>query len=319
MGNEVMVSIFCTAYNQEEYIADAIESFLMQKTNFKYEIIVHDDASTDKTADIIRKYKKSYPKIVQAIFQSENQYSKNVNIFEDFMLPIANGKYIAICEGDDYWTDALKIQKQVDILEKNIGCDICAHTARVVNAKSKREIRKIMPSKTDTHFSLEEVINGDGGFVATNSLMLRKDIFEKPTPKFREKYRIDYSLQIMGSLRGGMIYLSECMSSYRVFAKSSWTNKMISNTDLFVSHYLKMISMLETLDQETTGRFHEIIIQKIKNQEFEILKVKQQYKELFSKEYKSIFNSLPINEKAKIYIKLLCPWSVSIRKMRINK
>ncbi len=115
---EPLVSICCITYNHEKYIRYAIESFLMQKTDFPFEIIIHDDASTDRTADIIREYEIKYPEIIKPIYQTENQYSKGVKpSFLTFKK--SKGKYIALCEGDDYWTDPLKLQTQVAFLEKN--------------------------------------------------------------------------------------------------------------------------------------------------------------------------------------------------------
>lgn len=118
-AQEPLVSICCITYNHEKYIRDAIESFLMQETNFPFEIIIHDDASTDKTADIIREYEKKYPELIKPIYQTENQYSKGVKINLEFNFPRAKGKYIALCEGDDYWTDPNKLQIQVAFLEEN--------------------------------------------------------------------------------------------------------------------------------------------------------------------------------------------------------
>jgi glycosyltransferase involved in cell wall biosynthesis len=115
---EPLVSICCITYNHEKYIREAIEGFLMQKTDFPFEIIIHDDASTDKTADIIREYEKKYPELIKPIYQTENQYSKGVKVTL-LTYKQSKGNYIAFCEGDDYWTDPLKLQKQVTFLEKN--------------------------------------------------------------------------------------------------------------------------------------------------------------------------------------------------------
>ena len=119
MNKEIIVSICCATYNHQKYIRDAIEGFLMQKTTFPFEILIHDDASTDGTADIIREYEAKYPDIIKPIYQRENQYSKGIKISQVYQFPRAQGKYIALCEGDDYWIDPLKLQKQVDYMERN--------------------------------------------------------------------------------------------------------------------------------------------------------------------------------------------------------
>jgi glycosyltransferase involved in cell wall biosynthesis len=118
--NEPLVSICCITYNHENYIRDCIEGFLMQKTTFPIEIIIHDDASTDNTAQIIKEYADQNPDLFVTILQTENQWSKGGgSIFARFVFPRARGKYIALCEGDDYWTDSYKLQKQVYFLEEN--------------------------------------------------------------------------------------------------------------------------------------------------------------------------------------------------------
>lgn len=130
--NSPLVSIRCITYNHEKYIRDALEGFVMQKTNFKFEAIVHDDASTDNTAAIIREYAEKYPDIIKPIFETENQYSKHDGslrkIMNDAIHP--NAKYIAYCEGDDYWTDPYKLQKQVDFMNCHPKCSITYHACK---------------------------------------------------------------------------------------------------------------------------------------------------------------------------------------------
>ncbi|MDG6881122.1 Chondroitin polymerase [Phocoenobacter uteri] len=118
-SEKIKVSVITLAYNHEKYIHQCLEGVISQNTNFKFELLIHDDASTDKTADIIREYEAKYPDIIKPIYQIENQYSKGGDIGRRFIYPKAKGKYIAICEGDDYWIDPLKLQKQVDFLENN--------------------------------------------------------------------------------------------------------------------------------------------------------------------------------------------------------
>lgn len=120
----IVVSVACITYNHAPYIRQCLEGFLMQKTNFPIEIIVHDDASTDGTDDIIREYALKYPELFKVILQEENQYSKGVDVLS-LVFERSAGKYIALCEGDDYWTDPLKLQKQVDFLERNKDVTMC--------------------------------------------------------------------------------------------------------------------------------------------------------------------------------------------------
>jgi len=119
-----LVSVLTLAYNHAPFIRQCIEGVLMQKTTFSFELLIHDDASKDETADIIREYEALYPEIIKGVYQTENQYSKDIDPFDILFLK-AQGKYIAICEGDDYWTNPLKLQKQCDFLEAHPDYIIC--------------------------------------------------------------------------------------------------------------------------------------------------------------------------------------------------
>lgn len=132
-----LVSIQCITYNHEKYIKDAIEGFLIQKTNFPVEILIHDDASTDKTAEIIREYELKYPNLFKPIYQVENQYSKKKGLVTSIQNKRSKGKYIAKCEGDDYWTDPLKLQKQVDFLESHPDYTLSCHNYKILDLDGK--------------------------------------------------------------------------------------------------------------------------------------------------------------------------------------
>lgn len=122
-----IVSISCITYNHAPYIRKCLEGFLMQKTTFPIEVLIHDDASTDGTEEIIREYEAKYPDIIKPLYETENQWVKGKRGSRVFNFPRARGKYIALCEGDDYWTDPLKLQKQVDFLEKNTDYVLTCH------------------------------------------------------------------------------------------------------------------------------------------------------------------------------------------------
>ena len=133
-----LVSISCITYNHAPFIRECFEGFLMQKTDFEFEILVHDDASNDGTAEIIKEYEQKYPHLFRVIYQTENQYSKGIRgMMARFNFPRARGKYIALCEGDDYWTDPYKLQKQVDFLEGNEDVVVSGHDAYIINEKGE--------------------------------------------------------------------------------------------------------------------------------------------------------------------------------------
>lgn len=174
MNKPPLVSICCITYNQKSYIRKAMESFLMQRTNFPFEIIIHDDASSDGTAEIIKEYQGMFPDIIYPIFQNENQYKHySLNLQFKYVFPKTNGKYIAICEGDDYWIDPLKLQKQVDFLENNSEYGL-VHTRAFVFDEKNNTVKKI--SGIDVQ-SFESLITEDT--VANLTVCFRKDLLLK--------------------------------------------------------------------------------------------------------------------------------------------
>lgn len=245
------ITVVCLTYNHREYIRDALEGFLMQETDFPFEVLVHDDASSDGTADIVREYEKNHPGIIKGIYQSENQLSKGVEVTREFIYPRVRGKYVAFCEGDDYWTDPKKLQKQYDILQARPELDSCAHRVLSVDIKGKE--RMVAPAARSRVLKAEEVIVGGGGFISTASLMCRREVFLQMTP-MREVLTMDYVLQIQASLRGGMYYMEESMAVYRKGFPGSWSVRNIKGLSTEIQD-----RMLLALDAYTEGRFHSAI------------------------------------------------------------
>ena len=181
-NNQLLVSIVCITYNQEWFIRDCLNGFFTQKTNFQFEVLIHDDASTDNTANIIREYEAKYPNIIQPIYQTENQYSKGINPGVEYLLPIAQGKYIALCEGDDYWTDPYKLQKQVDFLEANPEYSLCFCKFQTLDQKTS----KLQNDHNESLFvNGVERIEFDferfylGWHIGTQTAIFRKDLYNK--------------------------------------------------------------------------------------------------------------------------------------------
>jgi glycosyltransferase involved in cell wall biosynthesis len=127
------VSIICLAYNHKNFIRQTLDGFISQKTNFPFQAIVHDDTSTDGTAEIIKEYETKYPDIIKPVYQKENQWNKGKDFENEYIFPLVKGEYIAFCEGDDYWTDTRKLQTQVDFLDKNKNFSICFHPVKIVD------------------------------------------------------------------------------------------------------------------------------------------------------------------------------------------
>ena len=153
--DSVLVTICCTAYNQEKFIKQCLDGFVMQKTKFRFEAVVHDDASTDNTAAIIKEYAGKYPEIIKPIFEKENQYSKHNGSLRRIMRENMRGKYIATCEADDYWTDPYKLQKQVDILEADPNVSMVYTAFRTVDPNGEfmpRPIYEKYKNKVDVFY-----------------------------------------------------------------------------------------------------------------------------------------------------------------------
>jgi glycosyltransferase involved in cell wall biosynthesis len=301
-----MVSICCTTYNHEKYIKDALDSFLMQKTNFPIEILIHDDASTDKTADIIRKYENKYPDIIKPIYQKENQYSKGVKINHRFNYQRAKGKYIALCEGDDYWTDPYKLQRQVEYMQKHSECSMCFHSAEIVN-RNKKKVGINKPYTINCISSAEDIIMGGGGFITTNSMVYRKKLMENPPDFYFNAPVGDYPLAIYLALEGKIYYFNEIMSAYRKNVKESWSHRMMKNDDLFKKVYKKKIIMLEEINKYSDYKYNEILIFMIKKVNYRYFQKYCKYKEMKSKDFIEIYNDLSIIHKMYINFGIFFP------------
>jgi glycosyltransferase involved in cell wall biosynthesis len=278
---EPLVSICCITYNHGDYIRDAIEGFLMQETDFPFEIIIHDDASTDATADIIREYERKYPDIIKPIYQTENQYSKGEKVTL-FTLKAARGKYIALCEGDDYWIDPLKLQKQINEMEKRPECYISFHPAIRRWIDGSREDRLLgLHSDKIMVFSIDEVILGGGGFMHTASIVLNRLAIPRIISFFdtaKEAPVGDYFMQILGAEHGGALYLSDVMSVYRYGVPGSWSRRVNSDPNHLASWYRSIIICYNKMDIFTRKKYSKL---------FTILK-KQHYSSLIRSLYLDI-------------------------------
>lgn len=256
-----IVSICCTTYNHGKYIADCLEGFLAQKTTFAFEIIIHDDASKDETTRIIEIYRTRYPHIIKPIYQEENQYSKGIKIGATYIAPKVKGKYVATCEGDDFWIDPYKLQKQVDFLESNPEYIMCFHRVAVVDREKKFLGRYLGPkAKSSREISMVEAVTG--GVIHVSSRVIRSKYYTGPRPDWMNNARHgDYAYAMYLAAEGKIFYLNEVMSCYRCGVENSLMTKFRQNysKENDINYHKNRIETLELADEYYEKRFeHEI-------------------------------------------------------------
>lgn len=232
----LMVSIWCMTYNHEPYIRQCLDGFVMQKTNFRFEAIVHDDASTDETAAIVKEYSEKYPDIIKPVFETENQYSKRDGSLDRIMEETCTGKYIALCEGDDYWIDPLKLQEQADFMESHPDCSLIHSRFSILNDDNNKieeddrihfEMLKLLKNKkTNIGF---EILNHNRYRIQTVTALFRRDLYNIITNETKS----EIGLFLMGDTQlwmnllnyGYIYYYQKVTSVYRI------QNNSTSRTD----------------------------------------------------------------------------------------
>lgn len=260
------ISIVCITYNQAHLVKQALEGFIHQKVDCEYEIVIHDDASTDETPKILKDFYYDNSDKVTLILQTENQNSKPDIDVTCCGISHAKGRYIALCEGDDYWIDNLKLQKQYNALESNSSISSSFHAAYT---ETPDGVRNIFAQHCDKFrvFKTEDVILGDGAFMPTSALFFRKSTFELMSHELIMAMPCgDYFFQIIASSGGGTAYFKEPMSIYRIDHAGSFTTNFSSIDWGKRSHfYRRMKTSLDILNDGTKYRYsHEFNTMQVK-------------------------------------------------------
>lgn len=215
-SNDIIVTIYSLCYNQECYVRQCLDGIVMQKTNFKFEAIIHDDASTDATADIIREYEAKYPNIIKPIYQTENQYSKRDFSISKILKLHTHGKYIAMCEGDDFWVDPYKLQKQVDFLESHPEFSLCCNRIQKLYSHDDKYVDDPFGDRfsNNDYFYFNREENMRYWYTQTNAVMYRLDCLNIDKSHF--KYYNDTHMNYFLLSNGNGCMLSFIGGVYRI-------------------------------------------------------------------------------------------------------
>ncbi len=246
-NDDILVSIEIITYNHEKFLAKALDSVLMQEVDFKYEIVVGEDCSTDNTRQILLEYKDKYPDKFRLLLHDKNVgMRKNGEAVSEFSAE-SKSKYIALLEGDDYWIDPQKLQVQIDTMEEHPDCYISFHAAE--SRYGEDDHGEVIAKHSDSNrlFSTSEVILGGGDFSPTSSIVYRSDLRPLLPDNYYDVPVGDYYLQIIGSTYGGILYLNRVMGVYRQGIEGSWSSSM-ENIDKREQHSHGMLQFINDLN-----------------------------------------------------------------------
>lgn len=305
--DEMVVSITCVAFNHEEYINTTMDSFLEQETTFPFEIIINDDVSTDRTVEILKEYEEKFPNIVKPVYQTENQYSQGVNTMA-ILFPLIKGKYVAFCDGDDYWIDKKKLQIQVEEMEKHPEVDLSFHPSyRLVDGKRTEVLGK--HADENTVFSVKRSILGHGDFAETAAMMFTSSLISSLPDWFDTALPGDFVSEVIGAERGGSLFINRVMSVYRSGHEDGWTaNEFKKSTEERSESLSNINDQLEFLDNYLDNKYNEEFSQVIHEGIFDFItivdndiRVKKelfnQYKDSFSLKEKMLWHLLFKHQK----------------------
>ena len=281
-----LVSILCITYNQEKYIAEALDGFLIQKTDFPFEIIVHDDASKDRTQEIVKQYASDNPGIFKLFFEETNQYSKDNTSFINRMYEQAQGEYIAVCEGDDYWTDPNKLQLQVDYLESHSDYAVVFHPVKVFYENDRGKYT-IYPEQTNSStFTLEELLKRN--YIQSNSIMYRKQKYDALAENVMP---MDWYTHLYHAQFGKIGFINKIMSAYRRHPDGVWWDSSHNLDKIWLKYGLSHLALFDAVfdiyGKNTTYR--EIINQNSAKVFKSLVKVDRKYKKDLVKQAIDLF------------------------------
>lgn len=304
---EYTVSVLCAAYNHEPYIRRALEGFIRQRAGFAFEVLVNDDCSTDGTAAVIREVAAKYPGLIRPFYQRENLYSLHRNVYDEVFIPNARGKYLAFCEGDDYWTDPDKLRLQVDFLERHPAYSACVHNTVKHVCRSDRPGELFVPRSGDHDLGFRPILKGMGRAYHTSSLLARKEILARHPDFYRISYAHgvgDHPDALWLALHGPIRFIDRPMSVYRVCSgPGAWSAGIAANYAERKRFTAGQIAMLQALRGHVSGGDLLAVDRELRLREYELLELEGRAREQLQPPYDAIYRSKDYSYRLKHMIK----------------
>ena len=311
MDKEPLVSVCCLSYNHEAYLRDTLEGFLMQRVSFPIEILVNDDASTDGTRAIIRDYAARYPELIRPFYQDVNLYSQGKDLCLEVLYPAARGKYIALCEGDDYWTDPDKLQLQVDFLESHPDYTACVHDTLVHSVGGGRADYRLLKRGRDCDVRFEDVLFGMSHAFHTSSIVAKKAIIAHPADFFYVGLRYgfgDHPDGLWMITNGPIRYLDRCMSVYRMHSNNAaWSSGVDGGYEAMREYLAGKLELLRAYRPYAQPERVQAVDQAILEGEFELMHYEGRDREQRKPPYDAILRRQSLGYRAKNLVKCCFP------------
>ncbi len=267
LAKEPVVSIMCITFNQAGYIGQALDSFLAQDLTVPYEIVVNDDCSTDGTDRILLEYQEKHPEVMRVILHEQNQYSLGRSAMGDFVVPAARGRYGAMCEGDDYWTDPTKLRRQLEFMEGHPAYAACVHANENVQAESGMRLSVMRYADHDCDIATADALSNTQCY-STNSLFIRFSALADycASELYPLKCDGDQKMLVSFALNGGIRYIDRIMSAYRFMAKNSTNRSMLMSEEhakIVAKKRDLRIELLRKADELSDGAYHAEVVRGI--------------------------------------------------------
>lgn len=302
------ITVVIMTFNHRDYIKQALDSILSQKIDVDFDILIHDDCSDDGTYQILLDYQNKYPKKIRIIRQESRKFiieGFNMMIF-NHVVPHINSKYVAYCDGDDYWCDDLKLKKQYEFMETHPEYSMCFHCAYQLRLNNDLSSKWFIKDEGD--IELKDLISENTGIpIATSSIFVKSEVF-KYFSDWRKAYSVeDLPLYMTAALEGKIHRFADIMCVYRQFSVGSWSSQNKSNVNRLIAHQENLIKGAKFFDEQTNYKHHILIIKHVEGCEFRLAQLKKDFKTIFSKKNKRFLKRLSQKEKISLILQYRLP------------